>query len=85
MAFGLPAENRYVGCMWQCYFYSFGFSIIGFSVLLVGGLVLYTFGTRFAAAMCSVAISMIGGQTSRDIARLFATIAIMEALGVLLS
>jgi hypothetical protein len=35
--------------------------------------------------MRSVAISMIGGQTSREIARLFATIAIMEALGVLLS
>jgi hypothetical protein len=35
--------------------------------------------------MRSVAISMIVGQTSRDIARLFATIAIMEALRVLLS
>jgi hypothetical protein len=46
---------------------------------------LYTFGTRFAAATRSVAISMIGRQTSRDIARLFATIAIIEALGVLLS
>ena len=46
---------------------------------------MYTFGTRFAAATRSVAISMIGRQTSRDIARLFATIAIMEALEVLLS
>ena len=46
---------------------------------------MYTFGTRFAAATRSVAISMIGRQTSRDIARLFATIAIIEALGVLLS
>lgn len=46
---------------------------------------MYTFGTGFAAAMRSIAISMIGGQASRDIARLFATIAIMEALEVLLS
>ena len=35
--------------------------------------------------MRSVAIFMIVGQTSRDIAQLFATIAIMEALRVLLS
>ena len=46
---------------------------------------MYTFGTGFAATMRSVAIFMIVGQTSRDIARLFATIAIMEALRVLLS
>ena len=46
---------------------------------------MYTFGTGFAAAMRSIAIFMIGGQASRDIARLFATIAIMEALEVLLS
>jgi len=35
--------------------------------------------------MRSVTISMIFGQTSRDIARLLPTIAIIEALGVLLS
>lgn len=50
-----------------------------------GGLVLYTFDTRFAAAIRSVAIFMIGGQTSHDIARLFPTIATMGALRVLLS
>lgn len=44
---------------------------------------MYTLGTGFAATMRSVAISIIVGQISRDIARLFATIAIMEALGVL--
>lgn len=85
MAFDIPAENMLIAR---------GSVILQFWVLSSlglhqrqywGGLVLYTFGTGFAAAMRSVAISMIVGQTSRDIARLLPTIAIMEALGVLFS
>lgn len=35
--------------------------------------------------MRSIAVFMVGGQTSHDIARLSATIAILESLGMLLS
>jgi uncharacterized membrane protein len=36
-------------------------------------------------AMRSIAVFMIGGQASQDIARLFAIIAIMESIGMLIS
>ncbi|KAF2183449.1 MFS general substrate transporter [Zopfia rhizophila CBS 207.26] len=64
------------------------FFVMGVSAtpaLLMFALLLYNLGTGFSAAMRSVSIHVVGGQSSPDIARLFACIAIMEGIGVFIS
>jgi MFS family permease len=64
------------------------FLIMGISAtpfLLVLGLVVYTLGTGYGAAMRSVSIAVAGGQSSPDIGRLMAVIAIVEGFGAMLS
>ncbi|KAF2202985.1 MFS general substrate transporter [Delitschia confertaspora ATCC 74209] len=64
------------------------FFIMGVSAtpaLLVLGLLVYNLGTGYNAAMRSVAIVVVGGQSSPDIGRLMAVIAIVEGVGAMLS
>lgn len=53
--------------------------------LLIIGLLVFNMGTGYNAAMRSVAIHVVGGQASPDIGRLFAVIAIIESVGVMVA
>jgi hypothetical protein len=53
--------------------------------LLILGLLVYNLGTGYNAAMRSVAIHVVGGQSSPDIGRLFAIVAVMEAFGSMIA
>jgi hypothetical protein len=53
--------------------------------LLIIGLLVYNLGTGYNAAMRSISIHAIGGQSSPDVGRLFAVIAIFEALGSMIA
>jgi MFS family permease len=53
--------------------------------LLILGLLIYNLGTGFNAAMRSTAIHVVGGQSSSDIGRLMAVIAIMESIGMMIA
>jgi MFS family permease len=53
--------------------------------LLILGLLVYNLGTGYSPAMRSVSIHAAGGQSSPDIGRLFALIAIVESLGALVA
>jgi hypothetical protein len=53
--------------------------------LLIIGLLIFNLGTGYNAAMRSVSIHVVGGQSSPDIGRLFAVIAIIESVGVMLA
>lgn len=59
--------------------------IAAYPALLYLGLIVFNFGTGYNAAMRSVSIHVVGGQTSPDIGRLFAVIAIVESIGVMLA
>jgi hypothetical protein len=64
------------------------FLIIGiaaYPALLVFGLLVYNFGTGYNAAMRSVAVHVIGGQTSPDVGKLMSTIAIVEGIGAMIA
>jgi hypothetical protein len=53
--------------------------------LLIVGLLIYNMGTGFAAAMRSVSIHVVGGQSSPDIGKLMSTIAIAESIGAMVA
>jgi MFS family permease len=53
--------------------------------LLIVGLLTYNMGTGFAAAMRSVSIHIVGGQSSPDIGKLMSTIAIAESIGAMVA
>ncbi|KAF2279648.1 MFS general substrate transporter [Westerdykella ornata] len=53
--------------------------------LLVLGLLVFNLGTGYNAALRSVSIHVVGGQSSPDIGRLFAVIAIVESIGVMIA
>jgi MFS family permease len=53
--------------------------------LLVIGLLIFNLGSGYAAAMRSISIHVIGGQSSPDVGRLFAVVAIMEAFGAMIA
>jgi MFS family permease len=53
--------------------------------LLIIGLLVFNMGTGYNAAMRSVAIHVVGGQASPDIGRLFAVIAIVESIGIMVA
>ena len=54
--------------------------------LLTGqGLLVNNLGVGYGAAIRSIAIFMVGGQTSSDLARLQAVMAVMEGVGQLLA
>jgi hypothetical protein len=64
------------------------FFIIGiaaYPALLILGLLVFNLGTGYNASMRSVAIHVIGGQSSPDIGRLMSTIAIVESIGVMIA
>lgn len=54
-----------------------------YPALLIIGLLVYNMGTGYAAAMRSVAIHAVGGQSSPDVGKLMSTIAIVESVGVM--
>ncbi|KAF2622854.1 MFS general substrate transporter [Macroventuria anomochaeta] len=67
---------------------SISFLVIGLAAhpaLLVIGLLIYNLGTGYNAAMRSVSIHVVGGQSSPDIGKLMSTIAIVESLGALVA
>lgn len=53
--------------------------------LLIVGLLVFNLGTGYNAAMRSIAIHVVGGQSSPDIGRLFAVIAIVESVGTMIA
>lgn len=64
------------------------FLIIGlaaYPALLIVGLLVYNLGTGYNAAMRSVSIHVVGGQSSPDIGKLMSTIAIVESFGALVA
>ena len=64
------------------------FLVIGLAAhpaLLIIGLLIYNLGTGYNAAMRSVSIHVIGGQSSPDIGKLMSTIAIVESFGALVA
>jgi MFS family permease len=64
------------------------FLVIGlaaYPALLIVGLLVYNMGTGYNAAMRSVSIHVVGGQSSPDIGKLMSTIAIVESLGALVA
>lgn len=64
------------------------FFIIGLAAypsLLIVGLLVYNLGTGYNAAMRSVSIHVVGGQSSPNIGKLMSTIAIVESFGALVA
>lgn len=64
------------------------FLVIGLAAhpaLLIVGLLVYNMGTGYNAAMRSVSIHVVGGQSSPDIGKLMSTIAIVESVGALIA
>lgn len=64
------------------------FLIIGLAAypgLLIIGLLVYNLGTGYNAAMRSVSIHVVGGQSSPNIGKLMSTIAIVESFGALVA
>jgi hypothetical protein len=64
------------------------FLIIGLAshpALLILGLLVHNLGTGFSAAMRSVCVHVIGGQSSSNIGKLMSTIAIVESLGAVIA
>lgn len=64
------------------------FFIIGlaaYPALLIVGLLVYNLGTGYNAAMRSVSIHVVGGQSSPNIGKLMSTIAIVESFGALVA
>jgi MFS family permease len=59
--------------------------VAGHPALLILGLLIYNLGTGFNAAMRSIAIHIVGGQSSPNIGRLMAVIAIMESIGMMIA
>lgn len=53
--------------------------------LLIIALLIYNLGTGYNAAMRSIAIHVVGGQSSPDIGKLMSTIAIVESIGVMIA
>lgn len=49
--------------------------------LLIIGLLVYNLGTGYSAAMRSVSIHVVGGQSSPDVGKLMSTLAIAESIG----
>lgn len=64
------------------------FLVIGLAAhpaMLIIGLLIYNLGTGYNAAMRSVSIHVVGGQSSPDIGKLMSTIAIVESFGALVA
>lgn len=63
----------------------FVMGIAAHPVLLILGLLIFNLGTGYNAAMRSVSIHVVGGQSSPDIAKLMSTIAIAESFGAMVA
>ncbi|KAF3011126.1 hypothetical protein E8E13_011416 [Curvularia kusanoi] len=59
--------------------------LAGHPALLIIGLLVYNLGTGYNAAMRSVSIHVVGGQSSPNIGKLMSTIAIVESFGALVA
>ncbi|KAF2732343.1 MFS transporter-like protein [Polyplosphaeria fusca] len=53
--------------------------------LLIIGLLVFNLGTGYNAAMRSISIHVVGGQSSPDTGRLFAVVAIIESIGTMIA
>ncbi|KAH7081199.1 hypothetical protein BKA63DRAFT_540380 [Paraphoma chrysanthemicola] len=59
--------------------------IAAYPALLVLGLLVYNMGSGYSAAMRSVAIHVVGGQSSPDVGKLMSSIAVVESIGVMIA
>ncbi|KAI4710268.1 hypothetical protein J4E89_004719 [Alternaria sp. Ai002NY15] len=69
-------------------FTTIAFFVMGIAAhpsLLIIGLLIYNMGTGYTAAMRSVSIHVVGGQSSPDIGKLMSTIAIAESIGAMIA
>ncbi|KAI1676176.1 MFS general substrate transporter [Pyrenophora tritici-repentis] len=81
--FPAPRADTWIACG-SIALTTFSFFAMGVSVypaLLVLGLLAYNMGSGYNAAMRSISIHVIGGQSSPDIGKLMSTIAMAESLG----
>ena len=62
----------------------FFMSISVYPALLVFGLLVYNMGTGYPAAMRSISIHVVGGQSSPNVGKLMSTIAMAEAFGAMI-
>lgn len=63
----------------------FVMGIAAYPALLVVGLLIYNMGSGYNAAMRSVAIHVVGGQSSPDVGKMMSTIAVVESIGVMIA
>lgn len=63
----------------------FVIGIAKYPSLLIIGLLIFNLGTGFNAAMRSVAIHVVGGQSSPDVGKLMTTLAIAESIGAMIA
>lgn len=63
----------------------FVMGIAAYPFLLIIGLLIYNMGTGYNAAMRSVSIHIVGGQSSPDVGKLMSTIAIAESIGAMVA
>lgn len=64
------------------------FFVIGVAAqpaVLILGLLIYNLSTGYSAAMRSVSIHVVGGQSSPDIGKLMSLIAITESIGMMIA
>lgn len=59
--------------------------IAAYPALLIIGLLVFNLGTGYNAAMRSISIHVVGGQSSPDIGKLMSTIAIAESVGAMIA
>lgn len=63
----------------------FVMGIAAYPALLIIGLLIYNLGTGYNAAMRSISIHVVGGQSSPDVGKLMSTIAIAESIGAMVA
>ncbi|USP74907.1 hypothetical protein yc1106_02181 [Curvularia clavata] len=62
----------------------FAMGISAYPAMLVFGLLVYNMGTGYTAAMRSISIHVVGGQSSPNLGKLMSTIAMAESFGAMI-
>ena len=84
--FPAPRADMWIACgsiaLTTISFFAMGVS--AYPALLVFGLLVYNMGSGYNAAMRSISIHVVGGQSSADIGKLMSTIAMAESFGAMI-
>ncbi|EUC43341.1 hypothetical protein COCMIDRAFT_101075 [Bipolaris oryzae ATCC 44560] len=81
--FPAPRADIWIACgsIVLTTFSFFAMGVSAYPALLVFGLLVYNMGSGYNAAMRSISIHIVGGQSSPDIGKLMSTIAMAESFG----